>query len=156
MLLRPLRADDYDGLYDVASDPLVWEQHPARNRHEEPVFRALFAEALDSGGALVIVDRATGAVIGSSRYHGYDPATSVVEIGWTFLARSHWGGVFNGEVKRLMLDHAFRSVRRVVFRVGPQNIRSQRALERIGAARVGLAKDATGRENVLFEISAPR
>ena len=90
--LRPLRADDFDALFAVAADPLIWEQHPDSDRCQEPVFRAFFAEALASGGALVAIDRADGRVIGSSRFHGYDPAAGVVEIGWTFLARAFWGG----------------------------------------------------------------
>jgi N-acetyltransferase len=133
--LRPLRADDYDALRTAASDPLIWEQHPA-NRHEEAVFRAYFDEQLNSGGGLAILDRAAGELIGSSRYHGYDEERSEIEIGWTFLARSHWGGATNGEVKRLMLDHAFRFVETVVFVVHPDNLRSQRAVEKLGAVRV--------------------
>src|SRR5205823_8450282 len=119
--LRPLRADDWADLFAVASDPLIWEQHPSKDRYQEEVFRAFFGEALESGGALVAIDRTDGRVIGSSRFHGYDEDKSEVEIGWTFLARSHWGGAYNGEMKRLMLRHAFRFVRSVVFLVGPHN-----------------------------------
>ena len=151
--LRPLRRGDYDGLYAVAADPLVWEQHPARNRHQEATFRALFEESIASGGALVAVDVATQTIIGSSRFHGYDPERSEVEIGWTFLARSHWGGRYNGEMKRLMLQHAFRFVGRVVFLVGAQNIRSQRAVERIGAVRAGTRPGDDGRERYVYEIT---
>ena len=150
--LRPLRAEDFDGLYAVASDPLVWEQHPDKSRHEEEVFRKLFGEAIESGGALVVVDREDGRIIGSSRYLGYDPGRSEVEIGWTFLARSHWGGAYNGEMKRLMLEHAFRFVDQVVFVVGPENVRSQRALEKIGAERIGTRMDERGREGHLYAI----
>jgi RimJ/RimL family protein N-acetyltransferase len=98
--LRPLRLDDYRDVYAVAADPLIWEQHPAKNRHEEAVFREFFAEALASGGALLVTDAATRRVIGSSRFHGYSEERSEVEIGWTFLARSHWGGRYNAELKR--------------------------------------------------------
>ena len=131
--LRPLRRADWEALYAVASDPLIWEQHPARNRHELEVFRAFFDEALAGGTAFVVVDRANGLVIGSSRFHGYDEAKSEVEIGWTFLARLYWGGVYNGELKQLMLEHAFRFVDSVIFVVGPRNLRSQRAVEKLGA-----------------------
>ena len=131
--LRPLRRADWEALYAVASDPLIWEQHPARNRHELEVFRAFFDEALAGGSAFVVVDRANGLVIGSSRFHGYDEAKSEVEIGWTFLARLYWGGVYNGELKRLMLEHAFRFVDSVIFVVGPRNLRSQRAVAKLGA-----------------------
>ena len=107
VLIRPLRADDWQGLYAVASDPLIWELHPAHTRWQEPVFRAFFEEALSWQSSFAFVDRATGAIIGSSRYHGYSPDTGEIEIGWTFLARCHWGGATNTEVKSLMLDHAF-------------------------------------------------
>jgi RimJ/RimL family protein N-acetyltransferase len=141
--LRPLCPEDFERLYDVARDPLIWEQHPASDRYQEPVFREFFAGALASGGAFLVLDAKTGAVIGSSRFHAYDEGKSEVEIGWTFLARSCWGGAHNAEMKRLMLGHAFRFVRSVYFRVGPLNRRSQRALEKIGAVREPLP-DALG------------
>ena len=153
IVLRPLCADDFDQLYAVACDPLIWEQHPDNNRHERAIFQAFFTDALASGGALVAIDSATGMVIGSSRFSGYSEASSEIEIGWTFLARPYWGGRYNGEMKRLMLEHAFRSVSRVVFLVGRDNIRSQRALEKIGAVRVG-TRFANGRESAVFAIES--
>jgi N-acetyltransferase len=152
--LRPLRAEDFAELYAVASDPALWEQHPESDRHEADVFEAFFARQLASGGALVVVDAQTGAVIGSSRYHGYDAERSEVEIGWTFLARSRWGGVYNRELKRLMLEHAFRFVRSVIFVVGVGNHRSQRAVEKIGAVRVGTRLDDAGSESFVYRIDA--
>jgi len=154
--LRPLTADDYSALYGVASDPLIWEQHPERHRYEEPRFRLFFEDALGSGGALVAIDRATGRIIGSSRFHGYDADGSVIEIGWSFLAREYWGGRYNGEMKRLMLEHAFQSVERVIFVIGPENRRSQRAVEKIGGMRVGMTTDALGQERVVYELTAER
>jgi RimJ/RimL family protein N-acetyltransferase len=139
----------------VASDPLIWEQHPVRNRYKEDVFRIFFTEALESGGALTAIDRKDGQIIGSSRFHGYNGEKSEIEIGWTFLARSHWGGMYNKEMKQLMLQHAFRFVKSVVFLVGPQNLRSQRAIEKIGGVRVGSRPDANGRNSFVYQISAP-
>ena len=130
--LRPATPDDFDALFVVASDPLIWKVHPAHDRWQEPVFWRFFTDGLASGGMLVAVDRATGAVIGSSRYDFERAQSGEVEIGWTFLARSHWGGRYNGEMKRLMLDHAFGSVERVIFLIGDTNIRSRRAIERVG------------------------
>jgi RimJ/RimL family protein N-acetyltransferase len=151
LTVRPLRADDFDALYEIARDPLVWTQHPARDRHRREVFDRFFAEALESGGALIVISDDDG-VIGSSRFHGHDEQGREVEIGWTFLSRSQWGGETNRELKRLMLDHAFRFVERVVFLVGPDNHRSQRALEKIGAKRAGTRSDGSGQESVLFEL----
>jgi RimJ/RimL family protein N-acetyltransferase len=152
--LRPLRPEDWEALYEVASDPLIWEQHPASDRYKEEVFREFFRGALESGGALLAVDRKDGRVIGASRYHGYDEGRGEVRIGFTFLARSHWGGAFNGEMKRLMLRHAFRFVDRAVFHVGPQNWRSRRAMEKIGGVLAGTGRDDSGQESVVYEITA--
>jgi len=158
--LRPLRPEDWDGLYRAASDPLIWEVHPVSDRWTEDVFRQFFGEALESGGAFIAIDRKTGETIGSSRYHNYKPGESEVEIGSTFLARSHWGGIYNGEMKRLMLDHAFRFVGRVVFRIGTTNLRSRRAIEKIGGVLTGRVDlvNFRGREieHVVYEIVSGR
>ena len=151
--LRPLVPGDWDALYAVAADPLIWEQHPVSDRWREPVFRAFFDEALASGGALVAVDRADGSVIGSSRFYGYDPGRREVEIGWTFLARDRWGGVCNGEMKRLMLGHAFRWADSVLFLIGPDNRRSQRAVEKLGGVPEGRT-ERFGRESLVFRLRA--
>jgi RimJ/RimL family protein N-acetyltransferase len=152
--LRPLRAEDYQDLYAVAADPLIWEQHPCKDRYQEEVFKVFFREALHSRGALLAIDRKDGRAIGSSRFHSYDEGKSEIEIGWTFLARSHWGGLYNREMKRLMLGHAFRYVTSVVFLVGPHNFRSQRAVEGIGGIRAGSKLDASGRESLVYRIEA--
>jgi RimJ/RimL family protein N-acetyltransferase len=152
--LRPLRLDDFHDLYAVASDPAIWEQHPASDRYKEDVFKGFFREALESGGAFVVIDRSTGRIIGSSRYFGYSEERNEIEIGWTFLARSYWGGVYNREMKQLMLRHAFRFVETVVFLVGPQNMRSQRAMEKVGGVRAGVTRrEPGGRESVVFAMT---
>jgi len=151
--LRPLRPEDFHDLYAVASDPLIWEQHPIKDRYKEEVFKGFFREALESGGALIAIDSKDGQVIGSSRFHGYDKEKSEIEIGWTFLARSHWGGIYNREMKQLMLRHAFQFVNSVIFLVGPQNLRSQRAMEKIGGFRAGSRRDGCGRESFVYQIT---
>src|SRR5262249_25646516 len=105
-------------------------------------------------GALIAQDRKDGRVIGSSRFHGYDEGKSEIEIGWTFLARSHWGGTYNREMKQLMLRHAFRFVNHVIFLVGLDNFRSQRAVEKIGGVRAGSRLDGSGRESFVYRIEA--
>jgi RimJ/RimL family protein N-acetyltransferase len=151
--------DDWDALFAVASDPKIWEQHPAWDRYQEAVFRNFFREALDSRGCLVATDRDTGAVIGSSRFNDYDPAKREIEIGWTFLACRYWGRGYNAQMKRLMLDHAFQSVDRVIFRVGTTNIRSQKAMQNIGGIltdrRSTILLNGTPIEHVVFEIRKP-
>ena len=131
--LRPLRPGDWDSLYAVARDPLVWEVHPAHDRWQEPVFRSFFADALAKRGALVVIERQSGAIIGSSRYQNYDEESGgSIEIGWTFLARSYWGRATNRELKQLMLEHALKPVERVHFIVGENNFRSRAAMVKIG------------------------
>ncbi len=151
--LRPLSREDFEALFAVASDPLIWEQHPNYDRYKESVFRDFFRDAIESGGALVALDRENGEIIGSSRFHAYDAAAREVEIGWTFLARRYWGGRYNGEMKALMLEHAFQWVDRVLFIIGPQNIRSQRAVEKIGGTRLRMRVDAHGRERLVFGLT---
>lgn len=137
MKLQPVLPGDWDEMFAVASDPLIWEGHPERNRWKESNFRPFFDSALESGSAFAILDRSSGRIIGSSRYFGHDPDVSEIEIGWTFLARAYWGGTVNREVKRLMLDHAFGFVDCVIFWVGETNLRSRRAMEKIGGVLRG-------------------
>ncbi|MEO0464368.1 MAG: GNAT family N-acetyltransferase [Pseudomonadota bacterium] len=137
--LRPLCADDWEALFALASDPAVWEQHPIHDRWREDVFRGFFDDALAQGGALAVLHKASGELIGTSRFRGNEPddpdGVGCVEIGWTFIAPRWWGRGINQEMKRLMLDHAFQYVERVEFRVGETNYRSRIALEKIGAER---------------------
>jgi RimJ/RimL family protein N-acetyltransferase len=130
--LRPVKEGDFEALFAVASDPLIWEQHPEPLRYQRAVFEGFFAGALASGGALVVIDNRTGDIIGSSRYYEWKAATREVAIGYTFLARSYWGGAANAEMKRLMLQNAFRCADVVWFHVGKNNRRSRKAMEKIG------------------------
>lgn len=156
--LRPLVADDWAALYAVASDPLIWALHPAHDRWREPVFRAFFDEGLASGGALVAIDPANGAIIGSSRYDRERADPGEVEIGWTFLARSYWGGATNRAMKRLMLEHAFTQYGATIFLIGESNLRSRRAMEKIGGVLTDrrqyadMAGQAIG--HVIYRIAA--
>ena len=154
VLVRPLRSEDWAEMFAAASDPLIWELHPARHRYKESVFRAFFDEAMASRSAFAFVERSTGSIIGSSRYYGYDAERSEIEIGWTFLIRKHWGGSTNREIKRLMLDHAFTFVDTVVFWVGESNRRSQRAMEKIGGSRRDgvFSRPSVPGPHVVFEI----
>ena len=154
VLLRPLCENDWKSLFQAASDPKIWEQHPAHNRFQEPVFREFFDQAMESGLVYVFVDTESDKIFGSSRYHGFDPELDEIEIGWTFLARPYWGGIYNAEIKTLMLEHAFRHVTTCVFWVGETNWRSRRAVEKIGGKlRPGTFQRADSPlPHVLFEI----
>jgi RimJ/RimL family protein N-acetyltransferase len=167
LLLRPLLPSDLEQLYAAASDPLIWAQHPASDRWQRPVFEAFFQKALESRGALVVTDnrneRNGERVIGTSRYYdavlnasseqvGPRKPYSEVAIGFTFLTREHWGGEVNGELKDLMLRHAFDAmgVRRVVFHIGARNLRSRAALEKIGGTLVGVKEG--DQSTVVYEV----
>ena len=156
--LEPLEPDDFDALYAAASDPKIWEQHPNKNRHQRDVFANYFKGAIESGGAFRVLDKATGALIGSSRYYDFDEAGRTIAVGYTFIARDHWGGRYNLALKTLMLGHAFRFVDRVIFHVGVDNLRSRRAMEKLGGVCVGEVTVAyygePSQRNVIFEIDA--
>ena len=155
--IRPLKPQDFEALYEAASDPLIWEQHPDSDRYKREVFQKFFDGAMESKGAFAIIERTSGRMIGSSRYCNLDPAESEVEIGWTFLKRAYWGGSYNRELKSLMLDHALRFVERVVFVVGEKNFRSQQALRKIGAEFLKKkelpAGDETATTHLVFVIT---
>jgi RimJ/RimL family protein N-acetyltransferase len=131
LLLRPMLTEDSEALYQAASDPLIWQQHPQPLRYQREVFQVYLDSTLASGGALVVVDQRTQQIIGGSRY--YDLEDRAVAIGFTFLARAYWGGSTNRELKTLMLNHAFQHVEAVWFHVEPNNLRSRKAMEKIGA-----------------------
>ncbi len=158
--LRPLTPEDWNDLFVLASDPLIWEQHPESDRYKEEVFKIFFQGALESGGAFVVIDTKTQQIIGSTRFHGYDPEKSEIEIGWTFLGRKYWGGRYNAEIKQLMLAHAFKFVENVAFFVGENNLRSQKATEKIGAVKSGTATKVYGNRppslNIKYVIKKPQ
>jgi RimJ/RimL family protein N-acetyltransferase len=157
--LEPLRPGDFEALYAVASDPLIWEQHPAKDRYKRDVFAAFFDSGIESGGALRIFDNTDGELIGSSRFYDLDEAQNTVSVGYTFIARSRWARHFNRALKQLMLDHAFKFVNRVTFQVGRDNWRSRKAMEKLGGVYIGeetvvYVPGEQANPNVIFKIDA--
>ena len=136
IILTPLKTAEFEELLDIASDPLIWAQHPNPNRWQRGVFRTYFDGALASGGAFMIRDKAHRNAIGSTRFYDHDAEASEIKIGYTFFSRNQWGNGTNQRVKKLMLDHAFQYVRQVIFHVGAQNMRSRIAMQRLGAERI--------------------
>jgi len=137
--IRPLAKSDFDELFEVASDPLIWEQHPSPDRYKKEIFQIYFDGAIQSGTAFIILDKSANKIIGSTRYYDYKKEDSSVAIGYTFLVREYWGGLYNKSSKKLLLDHAFRFVNKVYFHIGTDNMRSQKAILNIGAVKVGEA-----------------
>ena len=155
--IQPLRTTDFEMLYRVASDPLIWEQHPNKNRYQRDAFDVFFRGAIRSGGAFLVFDKQADRLIGSSRFCELNPEAKSISIGYTFLARDHWGGSYNPALKSLMLAHAFRFVETVIFHIGALNIRSQKAIEKLGARKTAEAVieyyGEPGNLNFIYEIS---
>lgn len=137
VLLIPLKQTDFEELYTVASDPFIWEQHPNKNRYQRPVFLNFFEGAIQSNGAFIIRDSQSMEAIGSSRFCNYDQTSNQIEIGYTFFARKCWGKSYNRAVKELMIHYALQFVESVHFFVGAENFRSQKAMEKLGAKKIG-------------------
>ena len=134
--LMPLQASDFELLYQVAADPLIWEQHPNKNRYQREIFQNFFDGALLSKGAFIIKDKETNTIIGSTRFYDWNSEEKSVLIGYTFYGRNYWGSKYNPIIKKMMLAYAFQFVDQVYFHVGAENIRSQIAMERLGAKKV--------------------
>lgn len=138
--IRPIKQQDFEILYAVANDPLLWEQHPNKDRYKREVFDNFFKGAIESKGAFVVCDKTTGIVIGSSRFYELDTEKSSIAIGYTFISRDHWGSTYNHALKTLMVNYAFQFVNKVLFHIGAVNIRSQKAIEKFGAKKIGEIK----------------
>ncbi|MBV6881381.1 GNAT family N-acetyltransferase [Epilithonimonas ginsengisoli] len=154
--LIPLDQNDFEDVFAVASDPLVWEQHPNKDRYKREVFENFFKGALESGGAFKIIKKDSGEVAGSTRFYDYNPDDNSIFIGYTFYGTKFWGSKLNPQVKKLMLDYIFQFVDKVNFHVGKDNIRSQKAMEKLGAKKVDEVNVSYAYEperlNVVFEI----
>jgi N-acetyltransferase len=157
--LRPLTLQDFDALYAAASDPLIWQQHPEPDRYTRDIFQRYFDGAMESKGALAVIVQTSGRIIGSSRYHSMNAAEKQIEIGFTFLERKFWGGEYNGELKSLMIEHAFKFFDRIVFAAGENNLRSRKALEKIGAKFVKKiqrpSRDGTMGNHMVYALTRP-
>jgi RimJ/RimL family protein N-acetyltransferase/uncharacterized RDD family membrane protein YckC len=157
ILLRPLKTGDEDMLYEAASDPLVWEQHPSKDRYLREVFQEFFEEAMESGGAFAVIDKMSQRIIGTTRFYPVNESDDAIEIGWTFLAREFWGGETNRRMKSLLINYAFRFVHHILFYIGENNFRSQKAVEKLGAVRVtelnGVALEKVNEVPVIYMLA---
>jgi len=152
IVVRPMTPHDVEPLYSVAADPAIWAMHPESTRWQRAVFQRFADGALASGGGLVVVRRDSGAMIGASRYYEWEPSTRTVVVGFTFLACAHWGDGTNAELKRLMLDHAFTFADAIWFHVGEQNLRSRRAVEKLGVTPARTVVSDSGVASVHYQL----
>lgn len=152
VFLVPIQVADFENLYKAASDPKIWEQHPQQDRYKREVFLDFFDSAIASQTAFTILDKTSGEIIGSSRYYDYEPDTSKIAIGYTFLIRRCWGGIYNKAVKTLMINYAFQFIDTVIFHIGIHNIRSQKGTEKTGAMQKRvITKEQNGRITESYE-----
>lgn len=150
----PLFETDFDRLFEIASDPLIWEHHPTSNRYKKEIFKIYFDGAISAKTAFLIMDKSTNKIIGSTRYYDYKVENSSIAIGYTFLSRQYWGGLYNKSSKKLLIDYAFQFVDKIYFHIGATNIRSQLATMKIGAKKVGEVDfDYYGRKLLHFEYT---
>lgn len=150
--LKPLNESDFENLFEVASDPLIWEQHPSKDRYKREVFQSYFDGAIASKAAFLILDKSSNKIIGCTRYYDFKPGNSSVAIGFTFLSRQYWGGLYNKSSKRLLLDYAFQYVDKVYFHIGADNLRSQLATMKIGATKINeIEIDTNGESQLHYE-----
>jgi hypothetical protein len=147
--IRPLKAEDYDHLLQAASNPLIWEQHPQSDRYKPEVFLKFFTEAINSKGALVVIDLKTSEIIGTTRFYDYSAENSSLTIGYTFIMRKYWGGLYNRDLKKLVVNYALQFVNKTLFQVGLNNKRSQQAMEKLGAINTGI-------EEVVISYGPPK
>jgi RimJ/RimL family protein N-acetyltransferase len=134
--LIPLEENHFEALYKAASDPLIWEQHPIKDRYTKEVFKPFFDAGINSKGAFLILDKTTNETIGTTRFYDYKPEESSIAIGYTFIGRKFWGGNYNKSTKKLLTDYAFQNVNSILFHVGAENIRSQKAVLKLGATKI--------------------
>lgn len=153
IVLIPLVNEDFEALFKIASDKLLWEQHPNNDRYKKEVFEDFFKKAIESKGAFTIFEKTTNKIVGSTRFYDLEQESKSVFIGFTFIDRKFWGSSLNGKVKKLMIDYAFQFVDSVKFHVGETNYRSQKAVEKLGALKIGtIQKENSEIVNWIYEL----
>jgi RimJ/RimL family protein N-acetyltransferase len=162
--LEPLQPTHSAALLEVALDPRIWEFSSSRLQSaadvEEYVAKALAARDDGTAVPFATVERKSGTVIGSTRFHNIDRAERRLEIGWSWLNPRWWRTAINTEAKYLMLRHAFEQWQcvRVEFKTWVHNQRSRTAILRLGAREEGVLRrrlknhDGSFRDAVFFSI----
>ena len=150
----PLSTEDFEDLFTIASDKLLWEQHPEKDRYKKEVFLKFFQEAIQSRTAFKVIDVKTGNTIGCTRYYDYHEKEKSVAIGYTFIDRKYWGTPYNRTLKNLMINYAFQYVESIIFHVGNTNFRSQKAVGKLGAIHSETSvKSDSGKIHFTFSLT---
>ena len=133
-ILRQLNNNDFDLLYNIGKNKNIWEQHPESDRWKREKFNIFFNNGIKNiFGLYGIYDKSKNTIVGSTRYYSYSKKNNSIKIGFTFLTPEYWGTDTNLQIKTLMLGYAFNYVENIYFDIGKNNIRSRKAIEKIGA-----------------------
>ena len=133
--LLQIKKENFEELYLVASDPIIWEQHPENDRWKKEKFSIFYKNGLQNKfGFLLIFDKHKNKIIGSTRFYSYDKIDKAIRIGFTFISQEYWGTSINFQVKKMMLDYTFKYLDKVYFDIGINNFRSRKAVEKLGAS----------------------
>ena len=145
--LIQIKKEDFLELYFVAKDYNIWEQHPENDRWKKDKFYIFFNKGLQNNfGFLKIIDKNCNKVIGSTRFYSYDKVDDAIRIGFTFISKEYWGTSTNFLIKQIMIDYAFKYLSKIYFDIGNNNLRSRKAVEKLGAV---LFKDSIN-GNVIY------
>jgi N-acetyltransferase len=165
--LEPIGEQHREMFRPLARDERIWEFNKALliDATFDEQFNQNFDEAMETasvygGQGFAIRAVCDDSPIGMTRFHSVDRPNKTLEIGWTWYIPTVWGKVHNKECKLLLLQYVFETLHfnRAQFKVAHQNIRSQKAVEKIGGVKEGVIrksgyrKDGTIRDNVIFSI----
>ena len=158
LTIKPLQHCHYKSLFAIACNPLVWAQHPNPNRYKQAEFEVYFKGAMQSGGAFIILVTNTNEVVGCTRFYDFNTTTKNIFIGYTFVAINFWGSELNGATKKLLINYVFaNNIDTVQFHIGKYNIRSQKAIAKIGATLIGEIEmpyfGEPTRPNFIYEVN---
>jgi RimJ/RimL family protein N-acetyltransferase len=141
--------DHFQELYQIGSNPVIWEQHPNQDRWKKNNFRKYFDGGINnSEGCFTIIDKKINKIIGTTRFYSFDENKQSVKIGYTFISNEYWGTKINYQIKKLMMDYIFQFLDKVYFEIGKTNFRSQKSVEKLGGKKVKPQK----KENYLYLI----
>ncbi|NGQ95207.1 GNAT family N-acetyltransferase [Brevibacillus sp. SYP-B805] len=159
--LTPMEMNHMESLYEAGRYPNIWTVTQGRIDSLDDA-REYVRKALEQKNALpfVIIDQESQKIVGSTRFYDISVQNRSLEIGSTWLTPAMWRTYVNTECKYLLLKHCFETLGtiRVQFKTDSRNIRSQRALERIGAVKEGVLRnhmilpDGYVRDSVYYSI----
>jgi len=165
VFLKPLAQEDRQGIFEAGSYPEIWSYMSTEIEKMDDVNKfvdkALLTKREKTEFPFVIVDKKSGQIIGSTRFMDIDETHKRLEIGTSWISPAFWRTAINTNCKYLLLQYCFEvlNLQRVQIKTDHENIRSQRAIERLGATKEGVLrnhmvrKDGTTRHTVMYSIT---